>query len=500
MKFGMRAISVGLVLALVACGGDVGDESSNASVDGGTDAEVGDDADTDASTDAGEDVSSFECEEFPAAQIAGTDQTDELADSPARCGQPDHSWLDGTAVGHVVEVGADEEFSKGLIEGFLATQDVEPPREIAHDAQVLTYEYTTQDRGEGVTATSMLAYPQDVEAHESPPEVLLFLHGTTGFTDECAASGDGAYKGLAALFASMGYFVVAPDFIGLHGMDEQTGFLHPYLVGQSTAIASLDAVRAAADLAAEERGELCVSSRVLPIGGSQGGHAALWVDRLAPYYARELEMLGAVATVPPADMLAQMERAVDQLVDASGNTVAFLGSTAGWYGYGDDLDEVFAPPLDEEVPETLGSTCDFSDVVDEPESTADIFTQELIDAGRAGEMADFEPWGCITAENGLTTTSIDRIDPESDSHGTMFVLGEDDDLVHTPIEREAFDELCDQGMPMQYLECAGASHEDATLYGLPEILDFVDARRAGEVFEGDDICDRSEPVECRGTP
>ncbi|MFW5966976.1 MAG: lipase family protein, partial [Persicimonas sp.] len=351
MKFRMRVISVGLVFFVVACSGDVGDDSSNASTDAGTDVGADGDVGDDASTDAGEDASTFECEEFPTAQIAGTEQTDELAENPARCGQSEYSWLDGSQVGQVTEVGHDEEFSKGLIEGILASQDVDPPSEIAHDAEVLTYEYATQDRGQEVTATSMLAYPKGVQPAESPSEVLLFLHGTTGFTDECAASDGGAYKGLAALFASMGYFVVAPDFIGLKSMGEETGFLHPYLVGQATAIASLDAVRAAADLPAEERGDLCVNPRVLPIGGSQGGHAALWVDRLAPYYARELEMLGSVATVPPADMLGQMERAVDQLVDASGNTVAFLGSTAGWYGYEDDLDEVFVEPLDEEVPE-----------------------------------------------------------------------------------------------------------------------------------------------------
>ena len=59
------------------------------------------------------------------------------------------------------------------------------------------------------------------------------------------------------------------------------------------------------------------------------GHAALWVDRLQPYYAPELELVGVVAAVPPADILGQMERALQSVVDATGNAAAFFGTTAG---------------------------------------------------------------------------------------------------------------------------------------------------------------------------
>ena len=44
--------------------------------------------------------------------------------------------------------------------------------------------------------------------------------------------------------AARGYVVVAPDSIGLRAFGGTTGS-PPYLVGQPTAIASLDAVRAA---------------------------------------------------------------------------------------------------------------------------------------------------------------------------------------------------------------------------------------------------------------
>lgn len=54
--------------------------------------------------------------------------------------------------------------------------------------------------------------------------------------------------------ASSGYVVVAPNYISLRAFGDPTGFLHPYLVGQPTAIASLDAVRAAAKHATKQEG------------------------------------------------------------------------------------------------------------------------------------------------------------------------------------------------------------------------------------------------------
>ena len=62
---------------------------------------------------------------------------------------------------------------------------------------------------------------------------------------------------------------------------------------------------------------------------------------------------------------------------------------------------------------------------------------------------------------GLTTTDIPRLGPSHESYGIFFVLGENDTLVDTAIERTAYDTLCASGMPLRYLECAGASHTQA---------------------------------------
>ena len=53
--------------------------------------------------------------------------------------------------------------------------------------------------------------------------------------------------GQTSILSSLGYITIAPDYIGMLGFGEPSpeGSIHPYLIAAPTALASLDAVRAA---------------------------------------------------------------------------------------------------------------------------------------------------------------------------------------------------------------------------------------------------------------
>ena len=481
---------------LIADTGSMGGDGSLADVGGDTASGGEDTAMADAGADGG-DTMSGACS-FPKPMVAGTSKTDKLAENPEHCGQSSYQWLEDPQLGEVTDYGSDLDYRKEFLESVAKSQGITPPRPLKHDVKLHQFQYKTQDRGKIQEATALVGYPKNYDSEE-PVDVVLLLHGTSGFSDMCAPSEEITGQGLAALFASWGYLVVAPDYIGMKAMGEPTGFLHPYLVGQATAIASLDSVRAVGNLPAEKRGDLCPSNEVLTFGGSQGGHAALWVDRLQPYYAREFDLLGTVATVPPAGLVKEGERAIQSKVNATGNLIAFLGSAPEWYGHLDRLDEVFEKPLDKDVPDALRNKCDPSDGVNIPNSTDKIFKDTLIQKAKDGKLDTVQPWGCMAVENGLTTTSVDRISQENDSYGILYVLGENDNLVHTPIERKSYEKLCNGGMPLEFLECKGAGHVETSFWSMPEILDFFDARQKGKTFQNNN-CQAAAPVTCRGTP
>lgn len=426
-----------------------------------------------------------------------------LAASPARCGQRDHSWIQPAPLGDLVEAGPTEQVTIAASSILLSVGKVTPKGPL-HDVDVQQIAYVTQDRGRPITATALIAYPTDVAmAARAPLDVLLVLHGTSGFTDRCAPSRDSGSRGLVAALSALGYVVVAPDYIGLRGSGDPTGFLHPYLAGQPTAMASLDAVRAAAKHLARNRteaGVACAGTRFATVGGSQGGHAALWVDRLAPYYAPELRHMGVVTTVPPSDLVGHAVRALRAAVPASANMAAFFSATSDWYGTRDKLGDVFVPPLDKDLPAAMAAGCDPGDTL-KGKDLSMIFAKGLLDAAASREaLLAFPTFGCLVRENGLTTTPLARVAPQEPGYGVLFVLGESDTLVDPGVERTAFDMLCAQGMGMQYLECAGASHTKATTWAMPEIVDYIADRFAGKVPAAASLCQRGPAVKCRATP
>lgn len=469
----LRRALIGAALCVSACGDGEGDTSGGAgTITGST---------------------------FPEPEVAGTPETDALAEAPAQCGQPAYTWLKSADLGRVTAHAAQEVYTKSLLETLLIASGISAPLTLKYDVETHLVTYVTQDRGEAIEATALVAWPSNVPAEAEALPALVVLHGTSGFKDGCGPTADASLSPIAGAIASSGYLVVVPDYIGLKATTPPTGFLHPYLVGQATAIASLDAVRALGRLPAEIRtGGAKPGTRVVVVGGSQGGHAALWLDRLAPYYARELTLAGVAATVPPADLLGQASLALTTLRESTANIIAFYGAAASWYGAEDKLAEAFVPPLDKDVPAALGASCDPGDLLEGKQALTDLFQPEILAAASGGTLSGFGPWGCMVAENGLTTTSVARINAKSGSYGVLFVTGENDMLVDTPNERKAYQALCEAGMPLQYLECAGASHTDTTLWALPTILKFAEARLAGEAFTPS--CEVSAPVLCEGTP
>lgn len=483
-----------MTLVTAACGDDGETSSTTSTSTGGT-------GGSSTTTSQGGGGAGGAAASFPAPIVGGTAETDALSTSPARCGQPAFTWLTDAGLGHVTAREDRLGYTAALLSALAGAAGIELPAPLQYDVGSHLVTYTTQDRGKKLDATAFVAWPTTVPEGAAPLPTLMVLHGTSGFTDGCGPSGSSETAMLAAAIASTGYIVVVPDYIGLKGTDPPTGFKHPYLVGQSVAIASLDAVRALRDLEVDPAvrlGGARPSPTLAVIGGSQGGHATLWVDRLAPYYARELTLVGAAATVPPSDLVGQGLLALSMVRESSANMLAFYGASADWYGAEGKLAEVFVPPLDKNVPLALAASCDPGDLVDNITTLEQVFQPALLTAATNGTLEALDPWGCMVVENGLTTTSVTRIQKDPASYGILFATGDQDALVDTPTERAAYQELCNGGMPMQYLECAGASHTKVTSWALPEILSFIADRVAGKAFTSS--CAVGAPVTCSGTP
>ena len=137
---------------------------------------------------------------------------------------------------------------------------------------------TTGQLGEARTVSGAVFLPQT--ASKNIKGVLLFFHPTFFSKDSVPsyATDKRSDKALAAIFASDGYIVVAPDYIGM-GYDKDT--FHPYVVyPQVNANDGLSMLSATRQFLQQNN---LFESQILPLyvsGYSEGGAYALWFSRL----------------------------------------------------------------------------------------------------------------------------------------------------------------------------------------------------------------------------
>ena len=424
----------------------------------------------------------------------------ETLPSPGGCGLEPYSWKAPPEVGRLVSWEEDPMWAqpREVLEGAMIGAGFGAMAPLDFGTRVYRMRYVTQDRGESVEATALVAVPQPEDGGPGTYPLLLSFHWTTGMNDSCAPSRSIEGTSLVAIWASAGFITVAPDYLGMNGFGEPSGRLHPYLVGEPTAIAAWDALRAAEELLGgpiPDEPARPASRRVVLWGASQGGHGALWGHRLARWVAPEYEVVTVVASTPPADLVVETRQAI--LEDRAGlpNVAAFLVGAADWYRRNEALGDVFSDRdpgrFRTSFPEAVRQRCDFWTPL-EGASSRDVFQPTFLDALRREDLP--VPWDCFLAGNSLNRTRV----PPGSPVPILFVLAQNDSLVNTAAERQAFLDLCQQGESLVMVECQGASHQQGSLWSLGEQKQWMLDRLQGIAPEG--VCQLQSPVRCLGTP
>ncbi|KGN31314.1 hypothetical protein N802_04290 [Knoellia sinensis KCTC 19936] len=172
---------------------------------------------------------------------------------------------------------------------------------------------TTDSNGLPAPATGALIRSTKSWGGPGPRPVVAFAFGTIGQGDQCAPSyglehplliGIGSDGGtfnanyevvqMSGLLAK-GYDVALSDYIGLGSTDR----LHTYMNRADQAHALLDVVRAVRNL---PDSPIVAGTKVGLWGYSQGGGAVAAAAELQPTYAPDVNLVGAYAGAPPANL------------------------------------------------------------------------------------------------------------------------------------------------------------------------------------------------------
>lgn len=179
----------------------------------------------------------------------------------------------------------------------------------------VVYRSTEGDSGDPTQVSGSVFVPS-----RTPPDagwpVIAIAHGTTGIDEPCAPSLSPDLLGQSQLVKKLvesGYAVSLADYQGLGAPG-----VHPYPDARTGGLNVIDSVRAL------RRTFPGISDRWAIYGGSEGGGAAWAADEQAANYSPELNLVGAVAVVPSADVSGIVDKAQRNELTPE-QEVAYLG-------------------------------------------------------------------------------------------------------------------------------------------------------------------------------
>jgi alpha-beta hydrolase superfamily lysophospholipase len=198
--------------------------------------------------------------------------------------------------------------------------------------------------GEPVAVTGVVVAP--VEMSNEPRPVVAWAHGTLGVMPACGTSHmANPFEFIPEVDRLMqeGFVLAATDYPGIG-----TPGVHPYLIGEVAAAAVLDSVRAAHQL------DTNAGDRFAVWGHSQGGHSTLWAAQAAGAYAPELELVGAAAIAPAADLEGILQSSLTKRAGAILTSMAIVGWSENIPGV--EMESVVKPEAMDQV-RKLAETC-----------------------------------------------------------------------------------------------------------------------------------------------
>ncbi len=249
---------------------------------------------------------------------------------------------------------------------------------------------TTDAMGQPTIASGALAKPSTDDCELFP--IAIYQHGTTLNKDN-VPSRNNAESAIPKLFGGLGFYGLAPDYVG---MGDSPG-LHPYLHGESEATAGVDMIRAVREFLADE-GEVD-NGEVLITGYSQGGHAAMAMHKYIEDNAL-LEEFNVIASGPgsgPYDLSTSQAPVI--LSGAPYSNPGYIVYTLASYetAYGniyDSYSDVLQSPYDEVVvPYFDGNNFTYSmDNLNPllPDLAAELLTPEFITSFETDENNTFK--------------------------------------------------------------------------------------------------------------
>ncbi|MEU7529246.1 lipase family protein [Saccharothrix sp. NPDC042600] len=325
---------------------------------------------------------------------------------------------------------------------------------------------STDTHGTAIAVSGTVLTPHTPWAGPGPRPIVAYAPGTQGVGDECAPSRQMAmgseYEGpfLSGLLLR-GFGVVVTDYEGLG-----TPGVHTYVNRAAEAHAVLDSIRAAQRL---PEADLPDAGPVAISGYSQGGGASAAAVELYRTYAPELDLRGAYAGAPPADLGAVAEN-LDGHYAAGFLGYALLSLNAAY-------PELDIPALLNDQGKRLMTEVEHQCTIEAVAAHAFRQSKDLTKDGRPLEAY-------LTEEPYASRVEEQRIGVRKPGAPVLVVHSVLDDIVPYGQAAEMVRKWCAQGANVRFSPSLAPTHVGGAIAAYPEAFAWLEARFAGVPAHG----------------
>lgn len=378
--------------------------------------------------------------------------------------------------GAIVKSDFVQSFSPALVDEYssrLYSRVSYPQAVYGVDLYLIRYLSTDSDGGP-VEMVAQLYIPRLDRLGTLP--IYVMGSGTTGIAPQCATSRElpavrnwGDYRAHMLSYAAQGYISILPDY---HGFNDPSS-PHYYFVADLESRAMLDAARAVYRIFENAPLLVAPGPEVFLAGYSQGGHAVFAATDMAPYYAPELNIVGAIGYAPATNV-------EDLMRDTPYLTPYILYAYAHRYG-----GEVVDPAL-KLNPRWLGSfeRDVMAKCVDEIDKhygrdARAVYRPEFYNALYSNRLAESFPE--LKTVLDMNATGLARSDVPA-----LIIQGGADPIVSTAAQNAFVRRHCALGADLTYRIYDGVHHFQARQFGFMDTLAWMESV----------LYNRSRPSDC----
>ncbi len=367
--------------------------------------------------------------------------------------------------GQILSAAHTAKFSVQTLQQYLdaLTSNSQEHITLLYDVEAFKVNYVTVDpEGNLIKASGAIFLP---DGKNNLPLISLH-HGTEAKRDKVASAVPFASpEGLAA--ASLGYFAVVPDYIGLG--DSQ--ILHPYHYEKSSADAVVDLIKAGREYARQNRIEL--NGQVFLAGYSEGGYVTLAAQKeIELYYSNEITLTASAPMAGAYDLnLTARTILQNKTYGAPGFLAYLIYAYDEIYGWG-ILNRVFNSPYAEKIPSLFNGTKSLSEINDSlTTDLVKLFNQNFVRSFLNGSETELSS---ALQENSL----IDWV-PQTQMR---LYHGSADEYVPYQNSVEARDYFQSHGSNVELITIQGGTHVASALPSILNAIEWFESLRTAKVF------------------